>query len=204
MPGINEIWQRTFGEGFGYSPDYMQERLQAGRESIGREFDTARRGGTANLSARGFYSARPMGRMLGQMGAQQGRAVIDYERGLKQESEQLGQQQKGMLFQGLSAEEMAEKQQSYTLVRMAKQQQYTVENLSTQQRYTIENMLRQAGIDESLMELQAKLGKSNFWDFVGNVIGQGLGIVAGGLIGGPAGAVAGATGGGYNNPHGST
>ena len=214
MPiGINDIWRQTFGEGFGYSPSYMQSRFEQGRESIGQQYDVARRGATADLNQRGFNSARPMGRMLGQMGSEQSRAVINYKRGLEQESEQLGQQQKGMLFQARSGEEMAKQARAFELIRMAKQQGYDITKMEIQDKMTLHQMAVQNGYDKDLIQFQHDLNKPGFMDFLGNIIGIGVGAWAGGGFKGLGGAIN-QIGDwitpdrpnppGYNSPHGGT
>jgi len=176
---VYDQWQRVYGGQFGFGPNRMRRLWDQGSRDINEQYTGIQRQATTDLGSRGFYSARPMQRMMGEVNTGKMRALGRYRLGLEEQSQNLVQQQKGQLFQGLTQEEMGKQQQAYAMVRMAKQQEYTVENLSTQQRYTIENMLRQQGINESLIELQHRLGKSNFWDFVGNVVGQGLGIASG-------------------------
>lgn len=179
MPVYDE-WRRIYGDQLGYSPEYQEELFQQGAGDINREYAGIQRQATTGLAQRGFYSGRPVQRMMGQMGAEKTQALTKYRQGIQQSSEQLAQQQKGRLFGATAQESMLEQQQ-----------RYTIQNMTLQQKFDLARMAQQFDNDKDLMKLRKSL-ESKGW-------GHLLGTIAGGLAGsflGGAGAAAGANLGG--------
>lgn len=184
--GVRNQWRSVFGDEFGYSQGYIDDRMAQARESADYNYAQSVRSGTANMASRGFYGKRPMAGMLGQLNTDRNRALTDYERGLRSESEQLAQNQKGMLFGALSHEAMAKQQQEYALQQLDVKQQYTLKNMDVQQQYDLARMAQQYQYDRDLIKLKRDLN-SRGW-------GHLFGAVAGGLLGSVFGAAGTAVG----------
>ena len=84
-------WQQIHGEGFGFSPERLQRLFQSGAEDIEEKFQGIEKQSVADINERGFYSARPYGRMKARLGAAKLGELSDYRLGLTEQSENLAQ-----------------------------------------------------------------------------------------------------------------
>lgn len=179
MP-IQDIWKRIYG-GYGYSSDYMRQRMAEQEEYAQGQYQQGVKAGVANLAQRGFYSTRPVGHMIGQLGAAKARALTGYRRGLEMESAELAERQRGALFGAMTQEEMAKQGQAYALERMSVEQQNILTRMDQQQKYDLVKMAKQYEYDRDLMKLQKELNKRGWGSLLGTIVGTFAGAVTGGL-----------------------
>ena len=170
---VQDLWRQIYGDQLGYSPEYQRQLFLQGSRDINQQYNLAQRRATTGLAQRGFYSQRPVTRMMSETDAARNLALTQYREGISKESEALKQRQQAQLFDAATRFKMLSQQQKFRLLEMAKQFEY----------------------DKDLMKLQDRLNSAGLGDFFGTIAGTGLGFALGGPVGGFIGGNLGGGGG---------